>query len=97
MRNGVVELTYITVEFEKDGREYVYHSPFLHRKGDLVLVNVYGQHKVATVLSCSTDTDYDGPVKMISGVAYRLEELDQPAQPKQTKSLLRTIVDYVIE
>lgn len=99
MRNGLVELMYIEVEFEHGGKEYVYQSPFMHRKGDLVLVNVYGNLKVAKVLRCSTDTDYDGDIKMIVGIASLLEDLDQPItkqpkeEPKRKKSILAQVWD----
>lgn len=95
MRNGLVELLYIEVEFEPGGKEYVYQTPFMHRKGDLVLVNVYGKLNVAKVLRCSTDTKYDGPVKMIVGIASLLEDLDQPTPklPKKPKSFLSSLLD----
>jgi hypothetical protein len=88
-RNALVELTYIEVEFEPGGKEYVYQSPFMHRRGDLVLVNTYGKLNVAKVLRCSTDTDYDGPVKMIVGIGSLLEDLEQPT-PKPQKASLKS-------
>lgn len=76
---------YIDVEFEQDGKEYVYKSPFLHMKGDLVLVNVYGNLKVAKVIRCSTDTDYTGSIKSIVGIANLLEDLEQPVIKENNK------------
>jgi hypothetical protein len=99
-RNGLIELVYIEVEFQRGGKEYVYQSPFFHKKGDLVLVNVYGDLKVATVLRCSTDTDYVGTVKTIVGIASLLEDLDQPvpqitSKRKNHKSLMNRFQDYL--
>jgi hypothetical protein len=73
---------FILVQFDMNGKSYLYQSPFSHKIGDLVLVNTYGKIKVCKVVEQSTnryvlDTDYRGPVSVIEGVAYLFEDLPQ--------------------
>jgi hypothetical protein len=80
---------YILVQFNHEGKTYLYSSPFSHDKGDLVLVNTYGTLKVASVYAQSTDryllTDYSGPISSIQGLAYLLEDLHVPETQIQTR------------
>lgn len=94
-RNGLVELTYIKVEFERGGKQYVYSSPYIHKKGDIVLVNVYGGLKAATVV-CESEADYAGTIKMIAGIGYLLEDLEQPVATNEPKSLVQLIKESIL-
>jgi len=86
---------YILVQFNHEGKTYLYSSPFSHNKGDLVLVNTYGSLKVASVYAQNIDryllTDYRGPISSIEGLAYLLQDLHIPETQIQTR---KTFLDW---
>jgi len=86
---------YIKVEFDPDGKRYVYKTPIEVCKGKIVLVNVYGVIKAAKVVATGKKppSDYVGPIKSIVGVGYMLEEFEQPEPVKL--SLLDRIAQYI--
>lgn len=85
-------MNYIMVEFDRDGKQYLYQTPFTHERGDLVLVNTYGKLQVCRVMSSDYNryrlSKYEGPLNTIVGVAYMLEDLEQPTTSPQPKSFL---------
>lgn len=75
----------IAVEFEPGGKHYAYNSPYHLELNDLVVVTTYGKLQIAKVVD--TNSHYQGPIKLITGLAYRLEEMEQNVitpQPKQS-------------
>lgn len=73
-------MLFLMTEFVTGGRQYVYKSPVQVFVGQYVLVNVCGEIKAVRVVSTSTETDYVGEVKIIAGIGYMLEDLEQPAK-----------------
>jgi hypothetical protein len=76
-----VVMLYVLVEFEPNGKQYVYQTPVRVTVSDIVLVNVYGAVKAAKVkvVSERVEGNYRGPIKTIAGLGYMLEDLEQPA------------------
>lgn len=86
-------MTYLLVQFEDEGKTYLYKSPFLHSIGDLVLVRTWHKLSVVKVVEASTNryeiSNYSGSISTIVGVANLLEDLPPPSdEPEPPMSFL---------
>lgn len=94
--NSPQRLYFIKVEFEANGTRYVYSSPWKLRIGQVALVNVYGNIKAVKVVARSKRNAYPGPVKMIAGLGYSLEELQQPYQNEPIENPIMSFIKGIL-
>ena len=90
---------FVHVKFDShSAKTYVYRTPVVVHKGDIVLVSVLGEIKAAIVESTSkTARGFSGNINTIVGLGWRLEELETISsnQPKQSK--LKAGLQFIAE
>lgn len=69
---------WIGVEFQPNGPIYYYHSPYLIRQGQTVVVDVAGTPTLAVCRKRYRKNPYHKDVKSILGIVYVLADLEQP-------------------
>ena len=86
---------FLKVRFETNAlRHYYYYSPIMVKKGQIVLVNVYGDIKAVEVIGRykKRPNDFDGEIKSIVGIGYMLNELTPQEPQGEPKSMLGSII-----
>ena len=76
-------MIYVAVRYSEHGKDYVYSSTVQLKRGQLVLINVYGKLAVATVVRRYKNNPLPNNTAIypIVGVAWMLEELTAPEAP----------------
>lgn len=83
----------VAVTFQGTEKHYYYNTPYEHKKGELLAVNVSGTFHVVKVVSMITRVDIDRPLKTIVGVVLTLADLEQPIVTRKP-SLMETLVEH---